>query len=166
MIFRDSFTADMTTTQRSEGMNNVFKKRFRRKLCVTELIEQCEKCVTSLRENELEADFRSRHSNPVTYIQHLPILKTAAASYTRRVYSDFEEQFKEQFALAFNLLQCEGNTMIYKVVPMCSEDEALVVFDSSNRSIKCSCKKYECSGMCLLFKLLCFCNIYFTCPIL
>jgi len=31
-VYRDAFTADMTSTQRSEGMNNVFKKRFRRKL--------------------------------------------------------------------------------------------------------------------------------------
>lgn len=36
-VFRDSFTADMTSTQRSERMNNVFKKRFRRKLCLSEL---------------------------------------------------------------------------------------------------------------------------------
>jgi zinc finger SWIM domain-containing protein 3 len=26
-VYRDSFTADMNSTQRSEGMNNVFKKR-------------------------------------------------------------------------------------------------------------------------------------------
>ena len=31
-VYRDSFTADMNSTQRSEGMNNVFKKRFRRRL--------------------------------------------------------------------------------------------------------------------------------------
>jgi zinc finger SWIM domain-containing protein 3 len=31
-VYHTSFTADMTTTQRSEGMNNVFKKKFRRKL--------------------------------------------------------------------------------------------------------------------------------------
>ena len=27
-VYRDSFTADMNSTQRSEGMNNVFKKDF------------------------------------------------------------------------------------------------------------------------------------------
>jgi hypothetical protein len=37
-VYRDSFTAGMHSTQRSEGMNNVFKKRFRRKLGLSELI--------------------------------------------------------------------------------------------------------------------------------
>jgi zinc finger SWIM domain-containing protein 3 len=37
-IYRDSFTVDMTSTQRSEGMNNVFKKRFCRKLGISELL--------------------------------------------------------------------------------------------------------------------------------
>jgi zinc finger SWIM domain-containing protein 3 len=31
IVFRDSFTVDITSTQRSEGMNNVFKKRFHKK---------------------------------------------------------------------------------------------------------------------------------------
>jgi zinc finger SWIM domain-containing protein 3 len=31
-VYCDSFTTNITTTQRSEGMNNVFKKRFHRKL--------------------------------------------------------------------------------------------------------------------------------------
>jgi hypothetical protein len=59
-VFRDSFSSDMTSTQRSESMNIVFKKRFRRKLCLSMLIEECEKCVVSLRENELDADYKSR----------------------------------------------------------------------------------------------------------
>jgi hypothetical protein len=37
VVYRDSFIADMTTTQRSEGMNNIFKKRFHRKLGLSEL---------------------------------------------------------------------------------------------------------------------------------
>ena len=32
---RDSFSGDMTSTQRSEGMNNVFKKEFRGKLSLS-----------------------------------------------------------------------------------------------------------------------------------
>jgi hypothetical protein len=51
-------------------MNNVFKKRFRRKLCLSELIEECEKWDVSLRENELDADFKSRYSKLIIYIPH------------------------------------------------------------------------------------------------
>ena len=55
----DAFSTNMTSTQRSESMNNVFKKQFRKKLSFSELIEQYEKCATSLHENELDADFKS-----------------------------------------------------------------------------------------------------------
>jgi hypothetical protein len=48
-VHRDSFTADMHSTQRSKGMNNVFKKTFRRKLGISELLVECEKVVLTLR---------------------------------------------------------------------------------------------------------------------
>ena len=99
-VYRDSFTADMNSTQRSEGINNVFKKRFRRRLGLSELLAECEKVSASLRENELDADFNSRRKTPVTYIPNLPMLKTAAESYTRMMYSEFEEEFKEQFSFS------------------------------------------------------------------
>jgi uncharacterized protein YbcC (UPF0753/DUF2309 family) len=56
-VYRDSFTADITMTQRSEGMNNIFKRRFCRKLGLSELIVECEKVSSSLRANELDEDF-------------------------------------------------------------------------------------------------------------
>jgi zinc finger SWIM domain-containing protein 3 len=59
-VHRDSFTADMHSTQRSEGMNNVFKKRFRRKLGLTELLGECENVLVDLWSNEKDADFESR----------------------------------------------------------------------------------------------------------
>jgi zinc finger SWIM domain-containing protein 3 len=69
IIYRDSFTADITSTQRSEGTNNVFKKRFRRKLGLSELPVECEKVSAGLRENELNADFHSRRKSSVPYNQ-------------------------------------------------------------------------------------------------
>lgn len=131
----DSFSADMTSTQRSEGMNNVFKKQFRKKLCLSELLEQYEKCSSSLRENELDADFRSRKSNPVTYIRNLPLLKTAAESYTRRLYTDFEEEFKKQHHVKCELISEVGTVKTYKVMGAYYEAEALVDFDYVNDHI-------------------------------
>ena len=82
-VYRDSFTADMNSTQRSERMNNVFKKRLHMKLGLTELLVECEKVAVRLRSNELDADFKSRQKTPVSYFPNLSMLKTAAESYTR-----------------------------------------------------------------------------------
>jgi zinc finger SWIM domain-containing protein 3 len=94
-VYRDSFTADMHSTQRSEGMDNVFKKRFRKKLGLSELLVECENIIVDLRSNEKDADFESRRKILVCCIQNLTMLKTAAETYTRRMYAEFEEEFKK-----------------------------------------------------------------------
>ena len=68
------------------------------RLGLSELLVECEKVAVSFRANELDADFKSRRKNPVTYIPNLPMLNTIAESYTKR-YSKFEEEFKKQFTL-------------------------------------------------------------------
>jgi zinc finger SWIM domain-containing protein 3 len=143
----DSFSADMTSTQRSEGMNNVFKKQFRKKLCVSELLVEYEKCAASLRENELDADFKSRKSKPVPFVRNLPMLKIAAESYTRRIYNDFEEEFKQQHSVKCESISIVGTIRTYKVMAMPFEDDALVIFNHEDVTISCSCRKYESKGM-------------------
>ena len=135
----------MTSTQRSEGMNNVFKKRFRRKLCLSELIEECEKCTASLRENELDADYKSRSTNPIIYMPHLAMLKTAAQSYTRNLYSDFEENLKSNFLSHANCFNLKGQPIPIRLHQ--PNIEAIIIFNSEDLTIKCSCRKYECIGM-------------------
>ncbi|KAJ1278028.1 hypothetical protein BS78_04G048800 [Paspalum vaginatum] len=134
-VYRDSFTANMISTQRSEGINNVFKNRFRRKLGLSELLVECDKVLASLRENELDEDFKSRIKNPTTYAQNLPLLKTAAESYTRRIYKEFEEEFKEQFSHSCKLLKTEGSISTFMVTHI------------ADMTITCSCRMYESIGM-------------------
>jgi zinc finger SWIM domain-containing protein 3 len=146
-VYRDSFTADMTSTQRSEGMNNVFKKRFRRKLGLSELLVECEKVSAGLRENKVNADFHSRRKIPITYSLNLPMLKYAAESYTRRIFSEFEEEFKNQFLLTGRLLQTEGSILTYMITHMQSDHGAIIVFNTQDMTTTCSCRKYESIGM-------------------
>ena len=75
------------------------------------------------------------------------MLKTAAKSYTRKLYSDFEKEFGEQFSFTCQLLQSEGTVRTYKVMPTRFQDEAIVVFNLEEMTITCSCRKYECIGM-------------------
>jgi zinc finger SWIM domain-containing protein 3 len=121
IIYRDSFTADMTSTQRSECMNNVFKKRFRRKLGLLELLVECEKVCANLRESKVNADFHSRRKILVTYSPDLPMLKAAAESYTKRMYLEFEAEFKDQFVLTDQLLKIEGSILTYMVTHIKSD---------------------------------------------
>jgi len=152
IVYRDSFTADMTSTQRSERMNNVFKKRFRRRLGLSELPVECEKVCASLRENELDADFYSRKKTPNTYSPNFPLLKTAAESYTRRMYSEFEE-FRLHFSFSCKLLQTDGSFLTYMVTHMHSIHRATVIFNTADMDIKCSCRKFESIGMYRQFKI-------------
>jgi zinc finger SWIM domain-containing protein 3 len=130
-VYRDSFTADMTSTQRSECMNNVFKKRFHRKLGHSELLVECDKVATILRENELDEDFNSRMKNLVIFTQNLPLLKTAAESYTRRIYSKFEEEFKRQFSYSCRLLQNDGSISTFMATHMHSDEGATIIFNTA-----------------------------------
>jgi hypothetical protein len=147
VVYRDSFIADMTTTQRSEGMNNIFKKRFHRKLGLSKLIVECEKVSASLRENELYEHFKSRTKDPVNYIPNFSLLKTAAESYTRRMYSEFEEEFKGQFSFSCKLLHTEGPISTFVVMHMHSNYGATVCFNTANKTLTCSSRKFESTGM-------------------
>jgi hypothetical protein len=147
VVYRDSFTTDMNSTQRSEGMNNVFKKRFRRRLGLSKLLVECEKVAVSLRANELDADFKSHRKNPIAYIPNLPMLNTAAESYTRRMYSEFEEEFKRQFTLSCELLEDTGTNKTFFVKYMQSDRGATVVLNTEDSTITCSCRMFESIGM-------------------
>uniref|UniRef100_A0ACD6AMH5 Uncharacterized protein n=1 Tax=Avena sativa TaxID=4498 RepID=A0ACD6AMH5_AVESA len=145
---RDSFSADMTSTQRSEGMNNVFKKTFRKRLCLSELLQAYDKCTARLHRKEKYEDYKSRHTTPVLCLPNLPLLKTAAESYTRTLYSEFEEEFKKQFSLSCVLWDTKGTISTYKVTSFhYKNDEAIVDFNPSTLEISCSCRLYGCVGI-------------------
>lgn len=70
---------------------------FFRKLGLSKLLVECVKVSTGLRENEVNADFRSCQKIPVTYNPNSPMLKTTVESCTRRMFTKFETKFKHNF---------------------------------------------------------------------
>jgi hypothetical protein len=75
------------------------------------------------------------------------LLKTAAESYTRRIYSEFEVEFKDQFLFSGTMLKTEGSISTYMVMHMQSDHGATVTFNAETMVITCSCRKYESIGM-------------------
>jgi hypothetical protein len=82
------------------------------------------------------------------------MLKTAAESYTKRMYSEFEEEFKEQFSFSWKLLQTDGSILTYEVTHMYSNHGAIVQFSTLDMTITCSCRKFESIGMCVYFPII------------
>jgi hypothetical protein len=56
-------------------LKDVFKKRFRRKLGLSELLVECDKVSASLRENELDEDFKSLSKVSVIYVPRITIVE-------------------------------------------------------------------------------------------
>jgi hypothetical protein len=63
------------------------------------------------------------------------MLKTAAKTYTRRMYSEFEEEFKKQFTLTCELLEGNGTNSTFFVMYMQSERGATVVLNIKNSTL-------------------------------
>jgi hypothetical protein len=124
-------------------------------LGLSELLVECEKVAVILRANELDADFQSRRKNPVPYISNLPMLNTAAESYTRRMYSEFEEEFKGQFTLTCDFLEAVGTNLTFFVKYMESDRGATIVLNTEDSTITCSCLMFDTIGMCTVSHILC-----------
>ena len=75
------------------------------------------------------------------------MLKTAAETYTRRMYSEFEEEFKKQFTLSCEFLESNGTNSTFFVKYMQSDHGATAVLNTEDSTITYSCQMFECIGM-------------------
>jgi hypothetical protein len=74
------------------------------------------------------------------------MLKTATESYTRRMYSEFEAEIKDQFLFSGTMLKTERSISTYMVMHMQYDHGATITFNTENKTITCYCKKYESIG--------------------
>jgi hypothetical protein len=79
------------------------------------------------------------------------MLKTAAESYTKRMYSEFEAEFKDQLLFSGTVLKTEGSISTYMVTHMQSDYGHTITFNDENMTITCSCRKFESIGMYTFF---------------
>ncbi|KAJ4962313.1 hypothetical protein NE237_022252 [Protea cynaroides] len=143
---RESFCADMTTTQQSESTNSFLKKYLKREYNLWQFLKQYEKAMERQRLDELIEDFNSNQSFPILWAD-VVMLKEAAKEYTGSMYAMFEEEYKRWIACDCDILEEVGLTCMYKVTEERKNGERLVTFDFSNNTVVCSCKKFEFMGI-------------------
>ncbi|KAK4420262.1 protein FAR-RED IMPAIRED RESPONSE 1 [Sesamum alatum] len=143
---RQSFCADMTTTQRSESMNSVLKKYVSYKHNLLQFFHHFDRLIDERRYQELKADLRTCHSTPVAFFP-VEILKHAASVYTHEVFELFQDELRKAYDSQIELCGEIGETSEYKITPFKKHHQHTVMYDSSHGNISCSCKKFEFAGI-------------------
>ena len=141
---RETFCADMTTTQRSESMNNAIKGYVSYKHDILRFFEHFQRLVANRFYEELKADFRVSQSSLSFEVE---ISKDAAKLYTPVVSKMFHAEVCKAYDSVIE--KCgEKETLIqYKVINARKHFCHTVEYDSSTSNIICSCKKFELAGI-------------------
>ncbi|XP_062100756.1 protein FAR1-RELATED SEQUENCE 5-like [Humulus lupulus] len=143
---RETFCANMTTTQRSESMNNVLKKYVSYQHTLLRFFKHFERLIDDRRYEELKADFRVSQRNLAPSLP-IEILNHAAYVYTPAVLRMFEVEFSKAYNCAMEFCTELGAVAEYKLTPNGKYFHHTVKYDSSVDGAICSCKKFEFAGI-------------------
>jgi hypothetical protein len=139
-MYRDSFTADMNSTQRSEGMNNVFKKRFRRKLSLSELL-----AIVFVKMSWKKILIHDERALLFTQVYLWPQLSHTQGGPIESLRKNLKHNFH---SLVNHYRPRDQYWRIWQ-----SDYGATVVFNKSDLSITCSCRKFDSIVMFKICKL-------------
>ncbi|XP_058071011.1 protein FAR1-RELATED SEQUENCE 5-like [Magnolia sinica] len=143
---RNTFCADMKSTQRSESMNGVLKKYLSSKYNLLRFFTHYERVVTERRYKESKADFNMRQSTPVLFAD-IMMLNEAAKVYTPEIFEIFQDEYKKWLSHAMFKCGESGTVVEFRVVSKGKVKGHTIRFDSLDSTVRCSCKKFEFVGI-------------------
>ncbi|XP_010265220.1 PREDICTED: protein FAR1-RELATED SEQUENCE 5-like isoform X2 [Nelumbo nucifera] len=157
---RNTFCADMKSTQQSESINSVLRKDLNNNMDLLQFLKHLERVVDDCRNAELNANFKDSQGPP-KLMAKVMMLTEAASIYTHAVFKKFQEEYAK--LLACDCICCSefGTVFTYKITMEDEQREHLITFDSSNETLDCSCRKFQFTGIlcCHAIKVLNFRNI-------
>lgn len=143
---RNSFSADMVSTQRSESMNNELKGYISVKYDILTFFEHFDRLVADKRNEEVKYDFKATQSTPKLK-SDLRILSHAARIYTPAVFKVFQEQVMQTLNCNLFYVGDVDAEKVYKIKVCGWRNEHIVKFSALECQVKCSCKKFEFAGI-------------------
>ncbi|KAG2615374.1 protein FAR1-RELATED SEQUENCE 5-like isoform X1 [Panicum virgatum] len=146
LYLMDTFFAEIAPTWKLETMNDFYKKYFNTKTTLEVFLNQFNLSMASQYEDEAKADMDTYLNKATTKTASL-IEKQAASTYTKAIFSKFQEEFTE--SLGF-IIQKTSDGCISKYSIRKDEDPTetfYVTYNASNKMAKCSCKYFEFSGI-------------------
>nr|XP_034576798.1 protein FAR1-RELATED SEQUENCE 5-like [Setaria viridis] len=143
---RNTFSADMVSTQRSESMNNELKGYISVKYDILTFFEHFDRLVGDKRYEEVKYDFKATQSTPKLKAD-LTILRHAAKIYTPAVFKLVQEQVMQTLNCDLFYSGDIDAEKVYKIKVYGKKNEHVVKFSALEGHVKCSCKKFEFAGI-------------------
>ncbi|XP_028553412.1 protein FAR1-RELATED SEQUENCE 5-like isoform X3 [Dendrobium catenatum] len=145
---KDSFFAELHTTQRSESINTFFRKNFDTKISLQAFISKFDQAMDNRYEKELQEDFDALRSQQILKTDsHME--KQTAGIYTRAVFERFQAELVE--ALDHYTEKIQDGAISKYTVERHGDDHIhrrhIVAFNESEKKAVCTCYKFESSGI-------------------
>lgn len=143
---KDSFFAELHTTQRSESLSTFFRKNFETKTSLLSFISKFDRTMDDRYDKELHEDFDALHSHPILKTDsHME--KQAANIYTREVFERFQAELVE--ALDHYAVKFQDGAISKYTVERDGEGHRrhIVAYNALGKKAVCTCYKFESSGI-------------------
>ncbi|XP_077215612.1 protein FAR1-RELATED SEQUENCE 5-like [Tasmannia lanceolata] len=143
--FRDTFTAGMTSSARSESINSFFDGYVNQNTSLKEFVEQYDMALIEHRKVESQEDFKSKTTKPVL-VSRSKLEEEASKSYTKTVFDIFQAEFKDSIDCYHEKVEKSGSVAVYKVGLSIDEKWkwCKVVYDESEGvKATCECAMFE-----------------------
>lgn len=143
---KDSFFAELSTSQRSQSMNGFFRKHFNTKATLLAFIKKFDEVMDARHENEAQEDLSSVHSLQ-TLKTNSPMEKQAAEIYTRTIFEIFQMELVE--GLSHYAVKIQDGPISKYAVDRDGDgrNRHLVALNASEKKAVCSCFMFEVSGV-------------------
>ncbi|CAI0545734.1 unnamed protein product, partial [Linum tenue] len=148
------FGAGMKSTQLSECCNSNLRHYLQSEFSIPRFFVHFDRMLDNKRDAEEEEEYIALSTFADCRFSSSAIVKQVADLYTPKIFQLFLGQYKE--SLSYNVfpnteLAQEGNVKIFDVFTLLADfsrfDSRLLIVDFDNGEIKCTCRKWESSGL-------------------
>ncbi|CAI9102790.1 OLC1v1001129C3 [Oldenlandia corymbosa var. corymbosa] len=144
VYFRDTFFAELSSEHR---LISFFDGYVNQQTNLPMFFKQYERALEDSLDRELKSDLDTIVSKPETKTPS-PMEQQAANLYTKKIFAKFQEELVETFVYTANNVDGDGIVSKFRVAKYEQDDKAyIVMFNSVDMKVKCSCQMFEYSGI-------------------
>ncbi|GKA56505.1 FAR1-related sequence 5-like protein [Tanacetum coccineum] len=144
---KEVYTLGMRSIQLSESLNGDLKDYLKSDLDILHFFKNFERVIEDKRYNELKAEFDSRQKLPRVRMHKSPMLQQVAQVYTPSLFNLFQEEFDWSLSAIIKYRKENYPIHTYVVTMFNQEGEYTITSNHLEKTISCSCKKFETCGI-------------------